>query len=121
MIAREIRPPLRRWAAARLVRRDPAIWSSVLQRTGGLDARSGAAVMLGLLDAIDSLPGPAQSMLRRRAADWPKRDVRAAGERLQYRVSKSAAELRRSGHPTTNPVTSPGAHPSSPSQQDRLF
>jgi hypothetical protein len=120
--AREIRPPLRRWAAAHLVRRDPTIWGSVLQRSSGLDARSGAAVMLGLLDAIDSLPEPAQSLLRRRAADWPHRDVRATAQRTPTQDAKSSDRVQPpQRQSTTAPVTTPGADHNSPSQQERLF
>lgn len=123
VVAREIRPPLRRWAAARLVSRDPTIWASVLRRVGGLDARSGAAVMLGLLDAIDSLPGPAQSLLRRRAADWPHRDVRATAQRIPTRDARSSDRVQPPQQSTTAPVTTPGAdhNYNLPSQQERLF
>lgn len=121
VIAREIRPPLRRWAAARLVKRDPAIWGSVLQRSNGLDSRSGAAVMLGLLDAIDSLPEPAQSVLRQRGAGWPHRDVRAAAESLQAQDSQPSDQLQRPRHAATTHAKPQGAHHSSPSQQGSLF
>lgn len=122
VIAREIRPPLRRWSAARLVRRDPAVWGSVLQRTGGLDARGAAAVMLGLLDVIDSLPGPAQTFLRRRAADWPHRKVRAAGGTLKASVAKPSRPLHQPlGTEGNHVVPSGAAGHSAPSSQERLF
>jgi hypothetical protein len=122
VVPREIRPPLRRWAAARLVRQDPAIWGSVLKRTGELDARSAAAVMRGLLDAIGSLPEPVQSLLRRRAADWPQRDVRAAAETLQPLAGKPANEPHRSRCTTIFHVTARGApRHGAPTQQELLF
>jgi hypothetical protein len=52
---REVYPPLRRWAAGRLVGRRPESWVQVLARTGEVDARAGAAVMSGLLDVVDVL------------------------------------------------------------------
>jgi hypothetical protein len=120
MIAREIRPPLRRWAAAHLVRRDPSIWASVLQAGSGLDTRSGAAVMLGLLDAIDSLPEPAQSVLRRRAVDWPHRDVRAAAQSGQAPAGQASVQHQRPT-PTADHTKPQDAPRSSPSAQERLF
>lgn len=99
VVRRELRPPLRRWAAARLVRRDPTTWGSVLQRAGELEARNGAAVLRGLLDAVDSLPERAQSVLVRRAAVWPQRDVRAAAEALTARARRPRSTPR--GAPNT--------------------
>jgi hypothetical protein len=49
LVARQVQPPLRRWAAARVVRAQPSAWSGVVQRARELDARPGAAVMQGLL------------------------------------------------------------------------
>jgi hypothetical protein len=122
MIMREIRPPLRRWAAAHLVWRDPAVWTSVLQRCGDLDARSAAAVMRGLLDAIDSLSEPAQSLLCSRAANWPQRDVRAAAEVLQLQRDKSGREPQPTRCTPANYKTKPFAHHhGEAAQQERLF
>ena len=62
---REVVPPLRRWAAAHVVARDPSAWSSVFARARVLDARGGAAVAAGLLDAVESLMPKAQDLLIR--------------------------------------------------------
>jgi hypothetical protein len=78
VIAREVRPPLRRWAAAHLVDRSPSNWSPILSRARELDARNAAAVMRGILDSISSLSEPAQSYVRGLAAEWPDRGVRTA-------------------------------------------
>lgn len=75
---REIRPPLRRWAAARLVRRQSQRWGAVQGQARELDPRSGAAVMRGLLDCRDVLPESTNDLLRRTAAEWPQADVRRA-------------------------------------------
>ena len=61
--AREIRPPLRRWAAERLVRADPGIWGAMVVRARELDSKNGAAVTRGVLDAIDTLPEPARKLI----------------------------------------------------------
>ena len=78
VVQREIRPPLRRWAAERVARADPNRWSAVLQRGRDLDARSAAAVARGLLDAIDALPPATQRGLLAICGEWPQRDVRKA-------------------------------------------
>lgn len=121
VIAREIRPPLRRWAAAHLVARDPAIWPSVLRRTEELDARNAAAVMRGLLDAIASLPEPAQTLLRRCAADWPQRDVRAAATALESQVAKSASKRPRSRYGAVNDLKALHRRDRAALEQERLF
>lgn len=46
-VARQVHPPLRRWAAARLVADDPTDVGAVFERTGGVDARSAAAIAEG--------------------------------------------------------------------------
>jgi len=76
---REIAPPLRRWAAAHVVARDSSAWSSVLARARVLDARAGAAVAAGILDAVESLLPKVQDLLIREATRWPNQAVRQLG------------------------------------------
>ena len=52
---RHIRPPLRRWAAERLLRRGHTTAAEVRARAGRLDREHRAAVVSGLLDASDTL------------------------------------------------------------------
>jgi hypothetical protein len=78
VVEREVRPPLRRWAAERVVRSDAGSWSKVLGRARQLDARASAAVMRGLLDAIEVLTPDAQGWIRDLGKQWPNRDVRTA-------------------------------------------
>ena len=52
---RHIRPPLRRWAAERLLRRGRTTAADVRARAGNLDRGHRAAVVSGLLDASDTL------------------------------------------------------------------
>ena len=75
-LERIISPPLRRWAAARIVRQDPHRAADVLARIAGLDARAGDAAMVGLLDACDRLPAPACSELVDLGCEWPNGTVR---------------------------------------------
>ncbi len=76
---REVAPALRRWAAARAASREPTLWATLFARTRELDARSAAAVMAGLIDAIDALEAPVQKLLIREATRWPDQAVRRAG------------------------------------------
>ena len=79
VVRREVAPPLRRWAAAHVAAQDPAAWSSVLARARALDARGGAAVAAGILDAVASLMPKVQDLLIREATRWPNQAVRQLG------------------------------------------
>jgi hypothetical protein len=62
-VNRDIRPPLRRWAAARIARGDPGHTGDVLARVHTLDAHGGDAVMAGLLDMCEGLLDDARDTL----------------------------------------------------------
>jgi len=79
VVRREVAPPLRRWAAAHVVARDSSAWSSVLARARVLDARGGAAVAAGILDAVENLTPKVQDLLIREATGWPNQAVRQLG------------------------------------------
>jgi hypothetical protein len=93
--AREIRPPLRRWAAERLVRADPGVWGATVARARELDSKNGAAVMRGVLDAIAVLPEPARKLIVALCADWPQHDVRKAARELSSPATNPAHPARR--------------------------
>jgi hypothetical protein len=76
---RSVQPPLRRWAAARIVRSDPTTWSHLLARAREIDRRGGAALMSGLLDAIDALAAPTQKLLIDAAVAWRSEAARRLG------------------------------------------
>ena len=76
--ARDVAPPLRRWAAARLVAGEPAAWTRLLKRAQDLDARHGAAVVAGMFDSIERPPGAAQDWLVTKGTTWPHHSVRRA-------------------------------------------
>jgi hypothetical protein len=81
--SREVWPPLRRWAAARLSGSNPARWPALVQRARELDSRGGAAVMRGVLDSVDVMEPKVRQVLLDLAAGWPNKGVReAATERL---------------------------------------
>lgn len=81
-VARQVHPPLRRWAAARLVARDMAEVETLIERTDAVDARAAAAIMAGLLDAIDRADGAMRDRLIDAAIGWPDHGVRRAGIEL---------------------------------------
>ena len=73
---RDLPPPLRRWAAARIVRQEPSSWGAVFARARELDSRSSAAIMNGLLDVVDMIAMPAQNLLIRAGLDSSDHAVR---------------------------------------------
>ena len=81
-VARQVHPPLRRWAAARVVSTDPTEVGAVFERTGEVDARSAAAIMAGLLDVIDRVDAATRDRLIDAAVEWPEHGVRRAGIEL---------------------------------------
>lgn len=107
VVGREVRPPLQRWAADRLARADPAAWAAILRRGRELNARAGAAILRGLLDAIDALPAATQALLCDLAAQWPQQGVRQAAAAIDARriASPTTAdrETRHEEHRRTNP------------------
>lgn len=97
VVRRDVAPPLRRWAAAHVVARDSSAWSSVLARARVLDARGGAAVAAGILDAVEKLMPKVQDLLIREATRWPNQAVRQLGLVLvaERQGSVAAYELAR--------------------------
>jgi hypothetical protein len=73
-VRREVRPPLRRWAAAELLRQRPERLDDVFARTQALSARDAAGVVEGTIDAFDALGqqrAPARARDRPRVAGRP--------------------------------------------------
>jgi hypothetical protein len=56
VVSRDIWPPLRRWAAARLVREDPSRWRALLDSTTDLSSSDAAALAAGVMDAAQNIP-----------------------------------------------------------------
>jgi hypothetical protein len=81
-VARQVHPPLRRWAAARLVARGLAEVETLIERIDAVDARAAAAIMAGFVDVIDRADGVARDRLIDIAAGWPDHGVRRAGIEL---------------------------------------
>jgi hypothetical protein len=91
VIDRMIPPPLRRWATARVVRREPRRAADVLVRIDGMDAGAGDATMAGLLDAAVSLPLEARVELTELGCAWPNGTVRLRALKLLAETDREAA------------------------------
>jgi hypothetical protein len=76
VVARRVHPPLRRWAVAHLVTRDPSGWGALLAAARDRSARDGAAMMRGLLDGLDHVPDAASRAIIDIGIDWPQVGVR---------------------------------------------
>jgi hypothetical protein len=82
-VRREVRPPLRRWAAAELLRQRPERLDDVFARTQTLSARDAAAVVAGVIDASDALDQQRAQRVLEIGLGWPAGWVRlVALERL---------------------------------------
>lgn len=109
--AREVRPPLRRWAARRAVGSDPRCWGALVERARQVDPPGGAAIVHGLLDAAELLSSAARDAVVDVAATWPHRRLREAASALRHPPEPASADdpavstLRRAPQP-------PGAQPS---------
>lgn len=82
VIDRMVPPPLRRWAAARVVRTEPRRAADVLECIDGMDAGAGDATMAGLLDAAVSLPPEARAALTELGCAWSNGTVRLRALKL---------------------------------------
>jgi hypothetical protein len=62
VVSRAIWPPLRRWAAAHLVRRDPSRWRDLLDSATGLSSGNAAALAAGVMDSAEHIPANEQAV-----------------------------------------------------------
>lgn len=131
--ARRVHPPLRRWATARLVARDPTAWEELFDSALDRRGADGAAILSGLLDESDRLFGPAQRIVIDAGIDWPRAGVRKhALERLAelgdrhtahtLALADASARIRRWAPALleTEPVA-PNVETVTPRAQDSLF
>lgn len=99
VFAREVRPPLRRWAAARAVRSDPNCWGAVVQRARQVDPRGGAAIIHGLVDSIGMLTPAARDFVVELAESWPQRKLREAATALRHTPPEPAPSAGSAASP----------------------
>ena len=92
---RRVEPPLRRWAAARALRKDPARLEELLARADGMPPRHRDALLYGLLDVADALDaGQRRQLVGRALRSGIARVRRAALDRL-CELDGPGAALRR--------------------------
>ena len=110
---RRVEPPLRRWAAARALRNDPARLGDLLVCAGEMPPRHRDALLHGLLDAADGLEASQRRQLVGRALRSGIARVRkAALDRLCDLDGTGAALLRARSDPdrTVRAWRPPGTH-----------
>jgi hypothetical protein len=73
---RSIAPPLRRWAAARVLRTDPDTFDAVRVRACELEVLGGSAVVSGVLDAIEALDEGSAREAIELGLSWARGSVR---------------------------------------------
>ncbi len=73
---RNIAPPLRRWAAARVLRTDPRKLDKLRARAAELRPIDGAAIVSGVLDAVDVLDASGARLAIELGLGWPRGSVR---------------------------------------------
>ena len=90
--ARRVAPPLRRWAAARLIACDPSEWAPLFVEARDRQGAEGAAIMRGLLDELHSLEDAVQGVVIEVGVGWSQAGVRRhALERLADRGERQIA------------------------------
>ncbi len=92
---RRLEPPLRRWAAARALRNDPARLDGLLERAGALPPRHRDALLHGLVDSADGLEAGQRRQLVGRALRSGIARVRRAALDQLCELDGPEAALRR--------------------------
>src|SRR5271166_338435 len=92
---RRVEPPLRRWAAARALRNDPARLEELLERADGMPPGHRDAFLHGLLDAADGLDAARTRRLVSRALRSGIARVRRAALDRLCELDGPEAALRR--------------------------
>jgi len=117
--ARGVAPPLRRWAAARVVAREPGARERLLAAAQDLDARHGAAVVAGMFDSIEFMPAAEQARLVTMGTTWPHQHVRRAalevvaardGADVAFRLAHTDPNAKIRAWAATLPRPTPGPH-----------
>ncbi len=96
---RSIAPPLRRWAAARVLRTDPRTVDKMRARAAELGPIDGGAIVAGLLDAIEVLDGNVARTAIELGLAWPRASVRLVALDLLAAIDLEAARRGASADP----------------------
>lgn len=111
VFARDVRPPLLRWAARRAIGSDSRCWNALVQRARQIDPRGGAAIIEGVVDAAELLSPAARDAVIDVATSWPHRRLREVASALRHPREPAPADdpawstIRRGPEP-------PGTQPS---------
>ena len=93
--SRAVWPPLRRWAAAHLVRDDPSRWRALLDSTTDLPSRDAAALAAGVMDAAEQIPADERAIALAAGLDAGSGIVRLAALPAFAELEGHAAALAR--------------------------
>lgn len=94
-LSQPVWPPLRRWAAARLVNNDGSAWRSLLDQATAEPSRDGAALAAGVMDAAKAIPLDQQLTATEEGLVWGSGIVRLAALPALARVVGDEAAIRR--------------------------
>lgn len=86
--------------AARIARSDPSRSVEVIERVAALDARSGDALMTGLLDVCNSWPLQARAAMVELGCAWSNGNVRLAALRVLADTDPDDAVRRAAADPS---------------------
>ncbi|UNX55556.1 hypothetical protein MF406_04655 [Georgenia sp. TF02-10] len=119
---REVRPPLRTWAARRcLVRRRSSV-ADVLRRARALPARDGAAVVTGAVHAVGALDAGSVRTVIDAALGWPHQGPRlAALKHLAEHGEADRARALAAGDPNASIRAWAAPSPPDPAGEPTLF
>jgi len=106
VVHRPVWPPLRRWAAARQVRRDPVRWRDLLDLARSAPSDHATAIAAGVMEAADLIPASARPEALEQGMEWGSGTVRLAalpgygqlhgGEAARRRASQDpSAKVRK--------------------------
>jgi len=96
---RDIAPPLRRWAAARMLRTDPRTLDKLRARAAELRPIDGGAIVSGVLDAVDVLDARRARLAIELGLGWPRGSVRLLALDVLAAIDPEDASRRAAADP----------------------
>jgi len=133
IVKRPIWPPLRRWAAARQVHRDPARWRDLLGLARSSPSSDATAIAAGVMDAADLIPPADRVEALEQGMEWGSGTVRLAAlpgfgrlqgdEAARRRARQDPSEKVRKWaknppQPTADPHSGAGSQPRTAGETD---